>query len=82
MMAASHLAAECLPAPGLEPGDATRELDHILAMTFAWWDLVVRGRTPVSLVTAAPPKVEPTRALPPAEPVRALPLALDAVIKE
>lgn len=42
MMKASNLAAFCLPEdPGLEQTKNTRELDHVLAMHFGWWDLVV-----------------------------------------
>ena len=46
MLAASPIAAQCLPDESLAPTDATRELDAALAMTFKWWDLVVRGRAP------------------------------------
>jgi hypothetical protein len=46
LLAASHMAAACLPPESLEPDESTRELDHVLASTFGWWDLVVRGRTP------------------------------------
>lgn len=47
MLAASPIAAQCMPdAATLAPTDATRELDAALAMTFKWWDLVVRGRAP------------------------------------
>ena len=48
MLAASPIAAYCLPPIDLSPGVATRELDHVLAMTFKWWDLVVTG-DPVKL---------------------------------
>ena len=45
MLEASHLAAYCLPdASDFRPSDATRELDHVVAMTFDWWDVVLRGR--------------------------------------
>lgn len=44
MLAASPAAAFCLPAHDLVPSTATRELDHVLAMTFKWWDLVVTGK--------------------------------------
>ena len=45
MLEASHLAAYCLPdASDFQPSDATRELDHVVAMTFDWWDVVLRGR--------------------------------------
>lgn len=46
MLAASPIAAQCLPDASLAPTEATRELDAALAMTFKWWDLVVRGRAP------------------------------------
>lgn len=44
MLAASPIAAYCLPNAELSPCDATRELDQMLAMTFKWWDVMVRGR--------------------------------------
>jgi hypothetical protein len=41
MLEASRLAAYCLPDPErLEPGETTWELDHVLAATFGWWDIV------------------------------------------
>jgi len=50
MLAAAPRAAYCQPDPAtLAPSEATRELDIALAMTFKWWDLVVRGKTPVSI---------------------------------
>ena len=51
MLAASPIAAHCLPDASLAPTDATRELDAALAMTFKWWDLVVRGRAPFDAVS-------------------------------
>jgi hypothetical protein len=45
-----------LPTEGLRPtarrsGDdidcGTWQLDHILAMTFRWWDIILSGRTPL-----------------------------------
>lgn len=56
LLQASELAAYCLPDETLRPlgrkgGDSidsgTWQLDHILAMTFGWWDIFVGGRTPV-----------------------------------
>jgi hypothetical protein len=42
MLAASPDAAFCLPAAGqLETTADTRELDHLLAVHFAWWDVLV-----------------------------------------
>jgi hypothetical protein len=47
MLEASPRAARCLPVPDdLASGGATWELDHMLAVTFRWWDLVVRTRQP------------------------------------
>lgn len=49
MLAASPIAAHCLPAaPELAPSAETRELDLALALSFRWWDVVVRGKTPVA----------------------------------
>jgi hypothetical protein len=75
LMAASHLAAECLPPDTLEPCEATREFDHILAMTFSWWDLVVRGRAPWTPAEprAARPPVTASAELPGATLAAALP---------
>jgi len=56
MLAAAPRAAYCAPDPEtLAPTDATRELDVALAMTFRWWDLIVRGKLPVSLVPGGGP---------------------------
>ena len=47
MLEASELAAYCLPEPEeLASTRHTRELDHLLAMHFHWWDVVVGGRAP------------------------------------
>jgi hypothetical protein len=76
LLAASHLAAACLPDETLAPTIATRELDHILAMTFGWWDLVVGDRTPVRLEepirAAAGIVLAGAAAAPPSEPQREL----------
>ena len=48
MLAASRHAAFCLPAHdqgGSTP--ETRELDHLLAAHFGWWDVLIDGRRPV-----------------------------------
>jgi hypothetical protein len=48
MLRASPHAAYCLPSPGQADSSAeTRELEHLLATHFAWWDVLVGGRTPV-----------------------------------
>lgn len=50
MLAAAPRAAHCMPDPEtLAPSDATRELDVVLALTFRWWDLVLRGKEPFTL---------------------------------
>jgi hypothetical protein len=49
MLEAHHMAAHCLPEEDLKSTAATRELDHIVAMTFSWWELVVRDKKPFTL---------------------------------
>ena len=51
MLEGSHLAANALPNADLSPGSGTREFDHILAMTFQFWDVVLRGRAPFASET-------------------------------
>lgn len=41
MLRACNIAAYCLPDESNQENSNTRELDHILAMTFGWWDVVV-----------------------------------------
>ena len=49
MLAASPHAAYCMPANG-QAGSTTetRELDHVLAVRFGWWDLLVEKRLPIA----------------------------------
>jgi len=48
MLKASPHAAFCLPVPGqVDSTSDTRELDHLLATHFGWWDVLVGSRTPV-----------------------------------
>jgi hypothetical protein len=56
LLQASELAAYCLPDDALRPisrkaGDSidagTWQLDHVLAVTFGWWDILVAGKTPL-----------------------------------
>ena len=48
MLAASPHAAYCLPASGqVDSTNATKELDHLLAVHFGWWDVLVENRRPV-----------------------------------
>jgi PD-(D/E)XK nuclease superfamily domain len=49
MLRASTRAAYCLPAAEqVHPTAETKELDHLLAMHFGWWDLFVGKKKPVS----------------------------------
>ena len=48
MLGASPHAAYCLPAPGqAESTVDTWELDHLLAVHFGWWDVLVGRKKPV-----------------------------------
>lgn len=47
MLQASDIAAYCLPnETDLASNKETRELDHLLAMHFGWWDLLISGKKP------------------------------------
>jgi len=49
MLAASPHAAYCMPDAGQTVITAeTRELDHVLAVHFGWWDVLVEKRSPVA----------------------------------
>lgn len=69
MLRSNKRAAYCHPEPSLEPSASTIELDHIVAMTFGWWDAVLRGKRPFDLEAwlAARKKAAAERALEPAE---------------
>jgi hypothetical protein len=56
LLKASPLAAYCMPDDTLRPiprprGDAmdtgTWQLDHVLAQTFGWWDIVLGAKQPI-----------------------------------
>ena len=48
MLGASRHAAYCLPVPGqVDTSAETRELDHLLATHFEWWDVLIEKRQPV-----------------------------------
>ena len=48
MLGAAPRAAYCLPGDGQAESSAdTRELDHMLAMHFGWWDVLIGGKKPV-----------------------------------
>lgn len=49
MLRAAPRAAYCLPFDGQEhSSEDTRELDHLIAAHFGWWDVVVGARRPVA----------------------------------
>jgi hypothetical protein len=59
MLQASEIAAYCLPNDAGEASNArkeTRELDHLLAIQFRWWDVLVAGKKPWR---SRPPKIQP-----------------------
>lgn len=41
MLRACNMAAYCLPDESNPKNSNTKELDHVLAMAFGWWDIVV-----------------------------------------
>ena len=48
LLEASPRAAFCLPTPDQhEPSLETRELDHLMAMHFGWWDVLVEKKLPL-----------------------------------
>ena len=48
MLAAARDAAYCQPAAGQTETTAdTKELDHVLAVHFGWWDVLVEHRRPI-----------------------------------
>jgi hypothetical protein len=48
MLAASRHAAYCLPVPGqIDTTADTRDLDHLLAVHFGWWDVLIEKKKPV-----------------------------------
>lgn len=48
MLAASPHAAYCLPLPEqIDSTSDTRELDHLLAVHFGWWDVLVDSKQPI-----------------------------------
>jgi hypothetical protein len=47
MLQASEIAAYCFPnTKDLQSTKDTWELDHLLAMHFRWWDVLVTGKKP------------------------------------
>jgi len=49
MLRGSKRAAYCLPDASLVANANTRELDHIVASLFGWWDVILGGKQPVSI---------------------------------
>lgn len=58
LLQGSELAAYCLPDERLVPipapqggslGFGTWQLDHVLAVVFGWWDIVLSGKAPLLL---------------------------------
>jgi hypothetical protein len=48
MLRAAPRAAYCLPVAGQSASsDDTKELDHLLAAHFGWWDVVTAGKKPI-----------------------------------
>ena len=48
MLAAARDAAYCLPAAGQsESTPETKELDHVLAVHFGWWDVLIEHKRPI-----------------------------------
>jgi hypothetical protein len=48
MLGASRDAAYCLPAPGQRhPTADTRDLEHLIAAHFGWWDILVENKVPL-----------------------------------
>ena len=48
MLEGSPLAAYCMPTPDQhEMSVDTQDLDHLLAMHFGWWDVLVGARRPI-----------------------------------
>ena len=53
MLNAAPRAAFCLPVEGQADSSAdTRELDHLIAAHFGWWDVIVAGKSAVTPASA------------------------------
>lgn len=76
LLRSSERAAYCLPDQSLEPSTDTIELDHIVAMTFGWWQAVLRDKKPFDLASwsaaqnkpAVAVAASPTIVVPPVTP--------------
>ena len=58
MLESHKLAAFCKPDNSLASGRDTVELDHVVAMTFGWWDQVLARKAPFNFLTWVAPKDE------------------------
>ena len=62
MLRASTHAAYCLPTSDQAETTAdTKELDHLLAMHFAWWDVLIGKKKPIAVSAAAAPSIADDR---------------------
>jgi len=49
MLRAAPRAAYCLPVTDQShASEETRELDHLVAAHFGWWDVLVAGKKPIA----------------------------------
>ena len=53
MLAGCEVAASCRPDDTLQPTAATRELDHVVALTYRWWDVILAKKSPFVSKTPA-----------------------------
>jgi hypothetical protein len=69
MLQASEIAAYCNPDPAdLKSTRDTQELDHLMALHFRWWDVLVAGKKPwrqVGAVKGAPKAADQQGLFPP-----------------
>ena len=55
MLESHKLAAACEPSATLESTKQTVELDHVIAMTFGWWEEVLAQKSAFDLAAWIPP---------------------------
>ena len=55
------------PRPRPTPPPETKELDHLLAMHFGWWDVLVGKKKPIAVSAAASPSIADDRVDSPAD---------------
>lgn len=54
LLGRSEIAAYCLPEASLDPTASTLEFDHVVAVTFGWWDAVLHSQRAFNLEKWAP----------------------------